>query len=103
MQIDFKNKHLIQLYQDGKSRKYPLPEEVLSKFFMRIQQLEAAATIHDLWKTPSLNFEKLQGYENKYSIRLDRKWRLEVEIIWEDREKTKGTVYIVEISKHYGD
>jgi proteic killer suppression protein len=68
---------------------------------MRIQQLEAAVDIHDLWKTPALNFEKLRGFENRYSLRLDRKWRLELEIEWEDKGKTKGTVYIVELSRHY--
>lgn len=101
MQIEFKNRHIAQLYQEGKSKKYPLPQEILSKFFMRIQQLEAAVDIHDLWKIPSLNFEKLRGFENRYSLRLDRKWRLELEVNWEDKEKTKGIVYIIELSKHY--
>ena len=101
MQVAFKNKHLVQLYQEGKSKKYPLPPEVISKFFMRIQQLETAIDIHDLWKTPALNFEKLRGFENKYSLRLDRKWRLELEIDWNNVEKTQGTVSIIELSKHY--
>jgi len=70
---------------------------------MRLQQLEAAINIYDLWKTPSLNFEKLEGFENRYSVRLSKRWRLEVEIDWEDKEKTKGIIYIVDISKHYGD
>lgn len=69
---------------------------------MRIQQLEAAINIYDLWKTPSLNFEKLEGFENRYSVRIDNKWRLEMEIRWMDEKKTKGTIYIAEISKHYG-
>lgn len=101
MQIEFKNRHIAQLYQEGKCKKYPLPPEVITKFFMRIQQLEAAIDIHDLWKTPSVNFERLRGFENRYSLRLDRKWRLELEINWEDKEKTKGIVYIIELSKHY--
>lgn len=101
MQVEFKNRHLVQLYQEGESKKYPLPQGVISKFFMRIQQLEAAIDIHDLWKTPALNFEKLRGFENRYSLRLDRKWRLELEIDWNDVEKTKGTVSIIELSKHY--
>lgn len=69
---------------------------------MRIQQIEAANDIYDLWKTPSLNFEKLEGYENKYSIRVDDQWRLEFYIEWQNKEKTKGIVSIVELSKHYG-
>ena len=103
MRVRFKNKSLIQLYETGKSKKYKLQQDILTKFFMRIQQLEAANDIYDLWKTPSLNFEKMESYENRYSVRLSRKWRLEVEIEWEDEEKTKGICYINEISKHYGD
>ncbi len=103
MQIEFRNKHLVHLYQKAKTRKYPLPPGVIEKFFMRIQQIEAAVNIYDLWKTPSLNFERLQGFENRFSLRVDNKYRLEIEIKWEDEEKTKGIVCILELSKHYGD
>ena len=103
MKIEFKNKHLLRLYTEGNSRKYNLPRTVLEKYFMRVQQLEAAVTIYDLWKTSALNFEALQGFQNRYSVRLEKKWRLEMEIEWEDREKTKGTIFIVELSKHYED
>ena len=103
MQIEFRNRALVQLYTTGKSGKSKLPGNVINKFFMRVQQLEAADDIYDLWKTASLNFEKLEGYRNRYSVRLDRKWRLEMEISWDNDEKTKGTIYITGISRHYGD
>ncbi|VAX34647.1 hypothetical protein MNBD_NITROSPIRAE03-257 [hydrothermal vent metagenome] len=103
MQIEFRNRHLVHLYQKGKAGKYPLPPGVINKFFMRMQQIEAAVNIYDLWKTSSLNFERLQGFENRFSLRLDNKYRLEIEIEWEDEKRTKGIVYILEISKHYGD
>ncbi len=103
MQVEFKNKNLNQLYNEGQNKKYNLPQEILKKFFMRIQQLEAAVTIYDLWKSASLKFERLKDFSNRYSLRLDKKWRLEIEIQWEDKEKTKGTVYVIELSKHYGD
>ena len=69
---------------------------------MRIQQLEAAGTIYDLWQSGALKFEKLTGYENRFSIRVNIQWRLEMEIEWEDEEKTFGKIYITELSKHYG-
>ena len=103
MQVEFRNKALIQLYKDGKSRKYKLPQGILTKFFMRIQQLEAAIDIYDLWKTTSLNFEKLKGFASRYSVRLSEKWRLEFEVEWKDKERTKGNIYVMEISEHYGD
>ena len=70
MKVEIKNKHLVELYEKGTSRKYRLSQEVINKFFMRMRQLEASYTIYDLRKTPSLNFEKLEGYTNRYSIRL---------------------------------
>lgn len=67
---------------------------------MRIQDIEAATTIYDLWAKPSLNFET---YKSIYSIRVDGKWRLEFDINWEDKDKTKGEFLIEELSNHYGD
>lgn len=103
MEFEFKNRHLAELYGKGYSRKYQLPQEVLEKFFMGIQHIEAATSIYDFWKTASLKFEKLQSHENRYSIRLTRKYRLELEFEWEDDEKTRGRVFIMELSAHYGD
>jgi len=68
---------------------------------MRIQQLEIAETIHYFWKLPKLKFEKLEGEEDLFSVRLDKKWRLEFNIDFEDEDKTIGTIFIKELSKHY--
>ncbi|MGD2088216.1 MAG: type II toxin-antitoxin system RelE/ParE family toxin [Candidatus Aminicenantes bacterium] len=102
MQVDFKNKNLYELYAEGKSKKYRIPKDVLKRFFMRIQQLEAAGTIYDLWQSRALNFEKLTGYENRFSLRVNVKWRLEMEIEWDNKEKITGKIYITELSKHDG-
>lgn len=100
LEFQFRNKELIKLYETGKAKKYKLQPGVLKKFFMRIQQIEAASTIHDLWKNPSLNFEYLKS-KGIYSIRVDKGYRLEIE--WINEEKTIGKFYIKELSKHYGD
>ena len=102
MQVEFKNKNLYELYAEGKSKKYRIQKDVLKRFFMRVQQLQAAGTIYDLWQSGALNFEKLTGYENRFSLRVNVKWRLEMEIEWENEEKTTGKIYITELSKHYG-
>lgn len=102
MDFEIRNKELLKLYESGKSRKYRLQPSVLEKFFMRIQQIEAAITIHDLWRTPSLNFEHIKA-SNSYSIRVDKGYRLEIEIEWKDEEETVGKFIIKELSKHYGD
>jgi len=49
----------------------------------------------------SYKFEKLAGYNSRYSIRLNKKYRLEIEIEWIDNKHTIGIFGIDEISKHY--
>jgi len=102
LEFEFNNKELVKLYETGKSKKYRLQPAVLKKFYMRIQQIEAAVTIHDLWKNPSLNFEHLES-KGIYSIRVDKGYRLEIIIDWQSDEKTVGKFIIRELSKHYGD
>ena len=68
-----------------------------------IHHLEAANTIHDLWITRSMHFEKLKGFSNRYSIRLTIQWRLEIEIEWLNEEKTIGEICVLDLTKHYGD
>ena len=55
---------------NGISTKLRLPEHVIEKFFVVIQKIEESVDIYDLWNDASLNFEKMKGFENRYSIRL---------------------------------
>jgi len=82
MNFSFRNKELEKLYTTGKSKKLKLSNDIIEKFFARIQQIEAAENIYDLWNDKGLNFEKLKGTENSYSMRLKLKYRLEMEIDW---------------------
>ncbi len=101
MNFEFANKELIKLYTTGKSNKYRIPADIIDKFFARIQQIEAANTIFDLTKNNSLNFEKLKGHNNRFSMRINLKYRLEMEIHWINQEKTIGDFIISDISNHY--
>ncbi len=101
MEIEFRNPKLLELFQKGKSKKYPLGSTVVKKFSSRIEVLQAAVNIYDLWQSPSLHFEKMEGYDKRYSIRIDKKFRLEFEIEWSDDKRTTGVVKILEISRHY--
>ena len=105
MEWDFEDNELAKLYENGKSRKFRgLPRQVLENFIARIGEIDAATTIYDLRVKPSLNFKKLSGKKkNIYSIRVNRKWRLEFRVDWDDEEKTRGFFYITELSNHYGD
>jgi len=101
MEIDFKNKHLLDLYTKGKSKKFPLPEGVAEKYIDRVNRIGAAETINDLRMPPSMKFKRMKGTDNRYSIRLNNQYRLEFEVKFSDKSKTKGTVTIVDLSKHY--
>ncbi|MDP2815821.1 MAG: hypothetical protein Q8O19_03995, partial [Rectinemataceae bacterium] len=67
MKVEFRNEQLKKLYESGRSRKYPLDEAVIRKFVAVVGKLDAARDIHDLWHLPSLNFERMKGFDNRYS------------------------------------
>lgn len=100
MEVEIDDKELLKLYETGKSKKYRLSVDTLDKFFLRINLIQAAKDIYDLWKDPSARFEKLSG-ENQYSMRLNRKYRMIFEVEWENIEHTIGIFKIVDLNNHY--
>lgn len=103
MEVRFENKELIKLYTTGKSSKLRLPLNVIEKFFATIQKIEAASTKQDLLSDRGLRFKKLKGRGDEYSMRLNDKYRLEMEIKWMDEKLTVGVFILLDISNHYGD
>ena len=95
------NKHLKELYRKGSSKKLKLPKQVIKKFHMRVDAIMNANSIHDLWANPSLYFKKLQGDKNMYSMRLDRQYRLEMEVKWINEAQSIGKFYLKKVSNHY--
>jgi len=100
LEVHIDDKELEKLYVSGKSKKLKLSANVVNKYFAAIEYIDAAHNIYDLWNNPSLNFEK---YKQHYSIRLTRKFRLEMEINWTNQDKTIGEFHLFAISNHYGD
>jgi len=101
MDFRFENKDLEKLYTTGRSRKYRIPDDIIEKFFARIRQIESAYNIYDLWSDKGLNFEKMQGSESRWSMRLKLKYRLEMTIEWQDSGQTIGEFIITDITIHY--
>lgn len=102
MDFRFDNEDLEKLYSEGKSKKYnKLSSDIVDKFYARIQQIESAIDIYDLWNDRGLNFEKLQGYKSRYSMRLKLKYRLEMIVEWQNNENTIGEFIIIDITNHY--
>ena len=101
MEFEFANKTLVDLYTKGKSKKLRIATQVARKFLERVNRIQDADSINDLRTPPSMHFEKLQGFSNRFSIQVDLTWRLEFEITFDNEEKTRGDVLIVALSKHY--
>ncbi len=100
MEYSFGNKHLEELYTAGKSKKYRFVDPAAAnKFVEAVAVIKSAEIVQDFWQLRSLNFESLGG--NNYSMRLSKKARLILEIQWENEEKQKGAVTIVDVTKHY--
>lgn len=101
MDVEINDKDLLKLYATGKSRKYKIPEEVKEKFLLRANLIMNAVDIYDIWKDPAAKFKKLSGEESAYSMRLNKRYRLEMEVYWENDEKKVGKFVLTKISKHY--
>ncbi len=78
------------------AHQYGLPSEILKKFKKVIDVLERIES-----KFPnSWNFEELKSQINKYSIRLNDKYRLICE--WDKDNNGIKILNLLEITNHYG-
>jgi plasmid maintenance system killer protein len=101
MDIECSNKKLQKIYEEGRSsRKYRLPESIIDRFIMRVDALIAAESIHDLRNHPAINFEKLKGIKNGYSVMIHKDYRLEMIINWVKEGKTVDKIIVLDITNH---
>lgn len=98
MDFEIEKKELIELYTTGKSKR--LPPGIADNFVDRIERIKASKTIDDLRNPPSMNFEKMQGHDNTFSIRLNQQYRLIFIVEFADKEMKTGKVYVKEIWDH---
>jgi proteic killer suppression protein len=87
----------LYLYGTGSER---YPHGIVDVFIRRVRTIEGAKDERDLRALKSLHFEKLRAERNKYSIRLNKGWRL---ILTIEKDKEGKTVVLIEINNHYGD
>lgn len=100
MEISFAKKELEKLYVHGKSSKYKIDNIVLKQFFSKMKVITSAKDIMDLRNPPSNHFKKLSG-NNRYSIRVNKQYRLEFEITICGEDKNLNRVIVVDLSNHY--
>jgi len=83
--------------------KLPYPVEVLEAFKRKVFQIKSAKNTADLRSIKSLHFEKLKEkkYEGKYSIRLNKAYRIIFRIENYEGNNRIEIICIEEISNHY--
>lgn len=102
MNIIFEDYELEQLYQGFKPKGKPKYQEVIIKKLQKtIKKLESCNRREDLMILNSLNFESLEGYENRYSVRVDDSFRLEFSFQKENESDIAEYILVIRMSKHY--
>ncbi len=101
MKTIFTDSYLEELAKpDASIGKPKFPEEVVKKFKERLFVLKTAENTQVLRTYKQLHFEKLKEkrYDGKYSIRLNKAYRL---IFGIDKQGNYEIISIDEISNHY--
>lgn len=97
MEFRFDDDELLRLYAEA-DYSGKLPPEVVLAFRRRMQQIVAAEDERVFYAIKSLHFEKLQGRGEQRSMRLNKQWRLIVEI---EKGNPKNTIVIVAIEDYH--
>ena len=98
MRFEFKTKDLLLLYTEEKDR-HRFPTGVVDSFFDAMAIIDSAATENDIRAFKSLHFEKLSGPRSgQYSLRLNKQFRLIIEIIKDIEGKL---IWIIEIVDYH--
>ncbi len=98
MRFEFKSKKLSALYTEEKdAHKYPLA--VVDAFFDVMGIIDAALDERDLYALKGLRYEKLRGArKHQHSIRLNRQYRLIVEL---ERDDQGRYMLIIDIEDYH--
>ncbi|WP_435750831.1 type II toxin-antitoxin system RelE/ParE family toxin [Thauera sp. AutoDN2] len=96
MEVEFDDDDLDRLETDAQFTA-GLSQEVVSAYRKRMQQIRSFLDERDFYALKSLHFEKLKGdREGQHSIRLNKKWRLVLEIRGNHPCKVVGIIEIVD-------
>lgn len=101
MRFRFADRDLQKLYESGENSKFRFPDDIIRRFVQRVNAIEAAETPGDLRNMRSNKFEKLKGYHNRYSMRINDQYRLEMTLETEGGQVRMSIFIIREITKHY--
>ena len=104
MDIVFEKDYLAELYYNGKAsdKKHRFQPEIVKRYKLRIETLEAANNIEDLLPIKSLHYEVLKGNKDeRSSIRVNNQYRIEFTVNESESKTTAIICNIIELSNHY--
>jgi toxin HigB-1 len=98
MEVRFVNSELESMEpKDGPTGNYA--DTAVNGFRKAMRFIRSAADERDFWSMRSLNFEKLKGdRSHQYSLRLNKQWRLIVEI---EKGNPKNTIVVIGIEDYH--
>jgi len=102
VKVEFSKQELRDLYEKGETGKPKYPEGIIEGYAKQIKYIINAQNINDLYALKSLHFEKMSGFKNKYSTRINRQFR--IEMLFENRKdgSIMMKIFVIQkISKHY--
>lgn len=104
MEIIFEKEYLSDLYYKGKTadKKHRFQPDVVKRYKLRIEALEGAASVEDLFRINSLRYEVLKGDKKGISsIRVNDQYRIEFTVSKAELETLVTICNIMELSNHY--
>ncbi|MDR1809724.1 MAG: type II toxin-antitoxin system RelE/ParE family toxin [Prevotella sp.] len=104
MEITFEQEYLSELYYKGKTsdKKRRFQPDVITRYKLRIEALESADCIEDLFQFNALHYEVLKGDKAGISsIRVNDKYRIEFRASKVESETVVTVCNILELSNHY--
>ncbi|SHN00841.1 type II toxin-antitoxin system RelE/ParE family toxin [Mucilaginibacter sp. OK098] len=105
MKVIIEDEYLAELYKNGKTDGKPrfnIDIDIELGFIKRIIQIEQSQNTNSLRALKSLHFEKLSGsLDGKYSIRVNRAFRIIFRIEKEDNNVRLEVICIEELNNHY--
>jgi proteic killer suppression protein len=89
----FADRHTLELYARGKSKRYP--PEIVARARRRLEYVDLATCLNDLKVPPSNRLHKLGGdRKGQYSIAINDQWRVCFRFV-------DGDAYDVEITDYH--
>jgi len=103
MKVIIEDEYLAELYKNGKTDGKPrFNIDIELGFIKRIIQIEQSQNTNSLRALKSLHFEKLSGnLDGKYSIRVNRAFRIIFRIEKEGNNVRLEVICIEELNNHY--